>query len=243
MATFQDVRLHGANVCAELVRVAAGPVLSAALLAPLAASAADFTATWAVSDEFGRDHEYALLCVLKSNGPAVTGPCASTKEASRPATGRTDGKTVTFHYHTDFNGSGVHLVYSGLVQPDGKVTGKVSSDGSEGVFQAEALTGITRDGAVTWKVDAAFSETLRYVALCTFRTRGERLSGPCTLIDVPSMVAAGTTNGVKIAFHYDARFKGQIMRVDYAGILQHDGTLSGVVQAGGTTGTFTAVER
>ena len=48
-------------------------------------------------------------------------------ERSRAA-GRMGDGGMTFHYHTDYNGSGVHLVYRGDTQANGHMWPQVNTD-------------------------------------------------------------------------------------------------------------------
>ena len=215
----------------------AGLVGLAFLVCAPAARAANVSGAWLIEQVLGTQPKSSVVCVLKGDGQALYGPCAAAAERSRPATGQMGDGGMTFRYRTDYNGSGVHLVYRGDTQADGSVKGSVTSEGGKGVFQAQRLTDIEPGAPVTWKVSAAFSDTLRYVALCTFKLDGRHIAGPCTVITGPTLKAQGTANGNTVALHYEA--EGGV-RTEYAGTLQPDGTLAGTVSAGGSTGRFTA---
>ncbi len=207
---------------------------AAFLTMPLAARAADFTGAWLIQQTIGAQPPSAVVCVLKADKAVLYGPCAARVEHSRAATGWLDASSMTFRYRTDYNGSGVHLVYRGDVQPDGSVKGNVTSEGGKGVFQATPLTDTKSGAPVTWKVSAAFSDTLRYVLLCTFKADGRSIAGPCTVVGGPTLKTEGTASGNTVTLHYDAP-----ARVDYTGVLQPDGTLAGTVASAGATGRFT----
>ena len=205
------------------------------LLCAPAARAADFSGAWLIEDTLG-GQKSSVICVLKADASGLYGPCAAVGERSRSAAGRLDTGSMTFRYRTDYNGSGVHLVYRGEAQPDGSSKGSVTSEGGKGVFQAQPLTDTKSGAPVTWKVSAAFSDTLRYVLLCTFKAEGHQISGPCTAITGPTLKAQGTASGSTIALRYDMG-GGQ---KEYAGALQPDGTLAGTIRAQGALGRFTA---
>ena len=205
------------------------------LLCAPAARAADFSGAWLIEDALGA-RKSSVVCVLKADASGLYGPCAAVGERSRPAAGHLDGGSMTFRYHTDYNGSGVHLAYRGDAQPDGSFKGSVTSEGGKGVFQAQPLTDTKSGAPVTWKVSAAFSDTLRYVLLCTFKADGQHISGPCTAITGPALNAQGTGNGNTIALHYGV--PGGLS--EYAGALQPDGTLAGTIREGGSSGRFAA---
>ena len=208
------------------------------LLCAPAAKAADFSGAWLIEDTLG-GQKSSVICVLKADASGLYGPCAAVGERSRSATGHLDSGGMTFRYRTDYNGSGVHLVYRGDAQPDGSFKGGVTSEGGKGVFQAQPLTDTKSGAPVTWKVSAAFSDTLRYVLLCTFKADGQHISGPCTAITGPTLKAQGSGNGNTIALHYDTGGESK----EYAGALQPDGTLAGTVRAWGAGGRFTAVKQ
>ena len=213
----------------------------AALGAPSVALAADLSGAWLVNGNFSPNLTYTLVCVLKSQRQDLWGPCATIQEKAKPTTCYTSCSKMTFRYHTDYNGSGVRLVYHGDVQPDGTVKGKVNGTGnSEGVFEAKALTDIVAGKPVTWKVSAAFSESIKYVLLCTFKSDGADLGGSCAVTAGDSLVAKGSLDGTKMSLQYDTVFQGKPVHVDYAGAVQSADVLSGTIKAGASTGTFTA---
>ncbi len=204
---------------------------------PLPAAAADFAGAWLVHAAAGAQPKDELLCVLNQDKSTLWGPCAAVLEHSKAATGRTDVGGMVFRYHTDYNGSGVHLVYRGDVQADGSVKGTVTSESGHGVFQAKALSDTKSGAPVTWKVSAAFSDALRYVLLCTFKADGQRIAGPCTVIGGPTLEAHGTANSTAMTLHFERDAQG---RQEYAGTLQPDGSLAGTIKAGAAMGHFTA---
>ncbi len=213
----------------------------AALGAPALASAADMSGAWVVNGNFSRNFAYTLVCVLKSERQDLWGPCATIQEKAKSTTGYTSGSKMTFRYHTDYNGSGVKLVYHGDIQPDGTVKGKVNGTGnSEGVFEARALTDVAAGKPVTWKVSAAFSEAIKYVLLCTFKPDGSDFTGSCAVTAGDSLVARGSSDGTKMSLQYDTIFQGKPVHVEYAGAMQSADALSGTIKAGASTGTFTA---
>lgn len=92
-----------------------------------------------------------------------------------------------------------------------------------------------------WKVHGAFDSVISYTAVCTFRQAGASLGGPC--VDPQNDTnaqAKGAVNGDAVEFAYDTNFNGLTVHLDYKGALQPDGTLKGVIDAGGTMGAFTA---
>ena len=215
-----------------------------ALGAPGVAAAGDFSGTWLVNGSFGPTFSYKLVCVLKTQRQDIWGSCATIQEKTKPTTGYTSGNKMTFRYRTDFNGSGVKLVYHGEIQPDGTVKGKVNSTGnSEGVFEARALTDRVAGKPVTWKVSAAFSETIKYVLLCTFKSDGGDFAGPCDVTAGDSLVARGSSDGTKMSLAYDTVFQNQPVHVEYAGTMQSADSLMGTIKAGASTGTFTGERR
>ncbi len=96
--------------------------------------------------------------------------------------------------------------------------------------------------ATTWKVDVAFDQ-LRYVVVCSFKSDGAKLAGPCAVSDGSTLRASGASDGPNFTLGYDTEYQGRPVHVAYTGVVKSDNTLSGAVNAGDSAGTFTAAHR
>ncbi len=216
----------------------------AALAAPLAtlpsAKAADLAGTWLLNSDVGGQSE-THLCVLKANQTAVGGSCTGTQGHNLKTTGHTDDDgTMHLKYATDYNGSGVHLEYSGKPGPGGVVKGSVTTGSANGVFVATPLVKSADGQSQSWKIDVNLSASFRYLLVCTFHTSGSRFRGPCTATDGPTLPTSGTTDGATMTLGYDTAVQNKLTSVSYTGSLQPDGSLKGAVKAGSAAGSFTA---
>ncbi len=218
-------------------------VALAVLGTPAAASAADLSGTWAVKSTFGSQIDYTLVCVFKSVGGSIVGPCANTQGPTLRTTGRTTATGMSFKYFTNYNGGGVYLKFRGANQPDGSVRGVVDAGSSTGQFEATRLSGAPAGQTATWKVDVAIGDDLHYLLVCTFRPDGDRLDGPCVATEGPTLRTTGTVDGSRIRFGYDTQFRDRSVHVAYSGTLLDDGSLQGAIDSGSGTGRFTATRR
>ena len=214
-----------------------------ALGAPIAASAADLSGTWAVNGDFGSKLRYTLVCVLKSDGQALSGPCATIQGRARRTGGHLDGDKMTFSYTTDYNGSGEHLTYSGAVQPDGVVKGVVDTGGSKGEFQATPLTGAVAGQSTPYKLDVTLDTGLAFTVICTLKTQGSGLNGFCAVVAGSTLQTTGSSDGTNVTLSYDTEYQGHPVHDDYMGAVQPNGSLKGVIKAAGDSGTFTATRQ
>ena len=204
------------------------------------ALAADLTGAWVVNSHPSPSLSYTLVCILAARNGPVSGPCVGTQGQMLHITGRASDSRMRFKYTSDYNGSGVHLEYDGLRQPDGKVIGTVTAASSSGAFNATTLVSSPIDHATTWKIDVNISDQFKYVLICTFRSDGQRFSGPCATAQGPTLRTSGTAADGGLKLGYDTVYEGRPVHVDYAGSVQGDGSLTGTVRAGTSLGTFTA---
>jgi hypothetical protein len=122
-------------------------LLIAAVLAcaPGAVFAADLTGGWTVNgafDSMGVKYSSACKWTQDAHG-ALGGTCKGTANEDAATTGAVvtgaDGKTVIkFAYDTTYQGTPVHLDYTGAVQGDGTIAGTVDAGGAQGTFTAAA---------------------------------------------------------------------------------------------------------
>ncbi len=211
----------------------------ACLAAPAAARASDFSGTWIIQAAPAGQPDAKLVCVLTQAGETLSGPCAAVQGRLLPTVGHTDGSVMEFKYATDYNGSGVHLDYTGRVQPDGTVKGPVSTGAVTGTFVATQVQK-SEPGHTTWKVDSRIGPQFRYLLVCTFKSNSERFRGPCVATDGPTLHASGALSGGEVTLGYDTEIAGKPAHVAYVGALQPDGSLSGKIVTGGT---FTATRQ
>ena len=207
------------------------------------AAATDFSGAWAVKGDFGSQLRYTLICIWRGADSSLAGPCVATQGRTQQATGRRSGNQLRFKYLTDYNGSGLHLEYTGVIQPDGTLKGAVNTGLSSGVFQGISLIESSVDHSTTWKMSVSISDGLQYVVVCTFKAEGERLHGPCDLTQGPTLQSSGTTEGSTVAIGYDTEDQGKTLHVVYNGDLLSDGSLKGTINAGDSVGAFSAIKQ
>ena len=109
---------------------------AALLLAPGAVFAADFSGAWTIHGDIGGSIQWTSACALKQDpsSGALTGTCKGTTNEDAAATGLVTGTKVTSAYDTTYQGSPVHVAYTGDVQADGTVKGAVDTGGPAGTF-------------------------------------------------------------------------------------------------------------
>jgi len=105
-------------------------------------------------------------------------------------------------------------------------------------------TSFAADLSGAWTVNGAFGEALKYSVTCTLtQDASGKLSGPCQGDMTPTTQASGTVSGSDVELAYDTSYQGSPVHLDYKGDVQSDGTLKGVVDAGGPQGSFTASKK
>ena len=126
--------------------------------------------------------------------------------------------------------------------PDGGAKGLVSTRLSTGQFEATPLPELSSALTAAWKVDVGFSDQIKYVLLCAFKSEGSKLGGPCAIIQGANLQARGAADGPNFSLAYDTTFQGRPVHVDYAGAFQPEGSVKGKVTAGESAGTSTTAK-
>lgn len=221
----------------KMMAMAAATILATA---SGAASAADLGGSWVVRADFGGAARYTFVCTFKSDGKGFQGPCASVRGRVLPTTGSRDAHRMRLKYSSDYNGSGLEQDFSGDVRPDGGVQGEVKNRLSSGDFGGAPLTNDQDLNPQAWRFQVGFSDDIRFDLVCSLKTDGGRLKGPCGIADGAVLDTRGEADGSDVSFAYDTQVQGQPLHASYAGTIQPDGSLKGSVKAGDTAGTFTA---
>ncbi len=99
-----------------------------------------------------------------------------------------------------------------------------------------------------WRVSGAVSG-FKFELRCVFQQAGERLTGTCTDLatnnpkappkSAPHALTRGSVAGGKVSWTYQSSFLLQKFDVTYSGALS-GAAMSGTIQAGGNSGSFTA---
>jgi len=107
-------------------------------LAPAVASTADMSGAWAVDGAFSTmGIKFSLVCHFTQSGEKFSGPCKDPQQASpNAASGAVNGANVEFAYDTVYMGVNLHMVYKGVAQPDGAISGGIDTGTVQGVFSA-----------------------------------------------------------------------------------------------------------
>ncbi|HTX48221.1 MAG TPA: hypothetical protein VME40_02410 [Caulobacteraceae bacterium] len=93
-----------------------------------------------------------------------------------------------------------------------------------------------------WAVDGAFSTMgIKFSLVCRFTQSGAKFSGPCKdPQQATPNAASGAVNGANVEFVYDTVYMGVNLHMDYKGVVQPNGAISGGIDTGTVQGTFTA---
>jgi hypothetical protein len=118
------------------LRSVKGLLMALVLVATAAtAFAADPSGTWNVDGSvYGNAVKYA--CTIKQDGEKLTGT-ATLEGKDRPLTGTVKDNTVTWTFQVEYNGSPLDLVFTGTMDSDTDIKGKIAVMGVEGEFTAK----------------------------------------------------------------------------------------------------------
>ena len=116
-------------------RLIIGAAAAAALLAPVAASAADVNGAWKLKVDVA-DMTIDVNCNLTQSASALGGDCKRADGDEQPAklTGAVDGDALSWAYDIDFGGQAMHIAYKAQIQPDGTMKGTIEVPGVSGTF-------------------------------------------------------------------------------------------------------------
>jgi hypothetical protein len=110
-------------------------IAAAFALAPATVFAADFSGAWTIHGDIGGSIQWTSACTLKQDAAGkLTGTCKGTQAEDAAASGAVSGTSITLAYDTTYQGSPVHLAYTGDVQADGTAKGTVDTGGPAGTF-------------------------------------------------------------------------------------------------------------
>lgn len=109
-------------------------MLFAAIIAfaPALASAADFSGTWKLDNEFN-GRVSAVFCTLVQEKDELTGSCRPDIEGMEASKlkGTVKGSTAKWGYDLVFNGQPARVDYEVALAPDGSLSGKLLRNGSD----------------------------------------------------------------------------------------------------------------
>lgn len=110
---------------------------AAALLIPGVSNAADLSGAWKLDLQIA-GMEYHATCQMKEDGTALSGTCSGTDADPKPVamTGAVDGSSAKFAYDITYNGSPMHVAYTGNVKSDTTMDGSVDVQIAQGTFTA-----------------------------------------------------------------------------------------------------------
>jgi hypothetical protein len=93
-----------------------------------------------------------------------------------------------------------------------------------------------------WAVDGAFiTMGIKFSLVCHFTQSGTKFSGPCKdPQQATPNAASGAVNGPNVEFVYDTVYMGVNLHMDYKGVVQPNGAISGGIDTGTVQGAFTA---
>jgi hypothetical protein len=98
------------------------------------AFASDLSGTWNVDGAvYGNPVKYA--CTLKQDGETLTGT-ATLEGKDHPLTGTIKDKAVSWTFQIEYNGSPLDLAFTGTLESDTDIKGKIAVMGVEGDFTA-----------------------------------------------------------------------------------------------------------
>jgi hypothetical protein len=81
---------------------------------------------------------YHATCDMKEDGAALSGMCTGSDEKPAPVamSGAVDGSNVKWAYDITYNGSPMHVAYTGKVESDTAMDGAVDVQIAQGTFKA-----------------------------------------------------------------------------------------------------------
>ena len=107
-------------------------LLASAATTSLAADNATLNGKWKIHNDFS-GNESDVTCAFTQKDKDLSGSCA-TDNGDKPLTGKVDGKTITFQYDSEYQGTPLTAKYSGALDSTGaKLSGTVTVD----AFSAE----------------------------------------------------------------------------------------------------------
>ena len=110
-------------------------IAAALALTPATVFAADLSGAWTIHGDIGGSIQWTSACTLTQGSDGkLSGTCKGTQNEDAAATGAVAGDKLTLAYDTTYQGSPVHLAYSGDVQGDGTAKGTVDTGGPAGTF-------------------------------------------------------------------------------------------------------------
>jgi hypothetical protein len=108
---------------------------------------------------------------------------------------------------------------------------------------------LAADVSGAWNVAGSFDAMgIKYNSVCTLKQDAAgKLTGACTgtqneTAPTTGTVTTGADGKTAVEFAHDTSYQGTPVHLDYKGTVQSDGSLSGTVDAGGASGTFTATK-
>jgi hypothetical protein len=113
-----------------------GLVLAFVLVATAAtAFAADLSGTWNVDGTvYGNAVKYS--CALKQDGEKLSGT-ATLDGKDHPVTGTIQDKAVSWTFQIEYNGAPLDLAFTGTLESETDIKGKIAVMGVEGDFTAK----------------------------------------------------------------------------------------------------------
>ncbi len=107
-------------------------LLASAAATSLAADNATLNGKWKIHNDFS-GNESDVTCNFTQKDKDLSGSC-TTDSGDKPVSGKVDGKTITFQYDSEYQGTALTAKYSGALDSAGtKLSGTVSVE----AFSAE----------------------------------------------------------------------------------------------------------
>ncbi len=225
----------------------------------LAADNASLSGKWKIhSNTMGNEKD--IECTFVQTGNDLSGSC-TTDDGNAIATGKVDGKKVTWSYKASYDGSPLTVQFAGTID-SAKISGSmtVPEFGVDGDFTATqspiaasnsspvAATSAEPAPAVAggalsgkWKVHVSIAGN-DSDSECTFIQQDNDLSGSCTAPSGPAKIH-GKVDGKTISWSMETDYNGSPLTMKYSGTLDSAsvkiaGTAS--VEQFGIDGDFTA---
>jgi len=100
-------------------------LLASASALTFAADKASLSGNWQVHSSIaGNDNDQSCTFTQKEN--ELAGTCTTNENKNVNITGKVDGKTVTWSYKSEYNGSPLTVNFEGKLDSDSKITGITS---------------------------------------------------------------------------------------------------------------------
>ena len=85
------------------------------------------------------------------------------------------------------------------------------------------------DLAGSWVLKADFAPSAHYTFVCTFKSDGSAIQGPCSAVQGRVLSTTGSSDGKRMRLKYSSDYNGSGLELNYNGEVLTDGSVKGTV--------------